>query len=179
MYIVLARIPGKGHSKVLTAGIGWASAEVLIYFYKPNSKMNYTYFTYYQSGNTDASASIMVRSPRRRIRLEIHPKMPGVQHLTRPAHHNSNPGLAMGSTRSEQKTSADSDSVVNFHTVQKFTPRNIDFGDDDRTLDGAVDQIGRDDVRSDHNAVRLHRFGASARHILNAISIQVTNNCDW
>jgi len=30
LYIVLAGIPGKGHSKVLTAGIGWAGAEVIL-----------------------------------------------------------------------------------------------------------------------------------------------------
>lgn len=30
LYIVLAGIPGKGHNKVLTAGIGWATAEVLL-----------------------------------------------------------------------------------------------------------------------------------------------------
>ncbi|KAI4462751.1 small seven transmembrane domain-containing protein [Holotrichia oblita] len=30
LYIVLNRIPGKGHSKVLTAGIGWATAEVIL-----------------------------------------------------------------------------------------------------------------------------------------------------
>lgn len=30
MYVVLAGIPGKGHSKVLTAGIGWATAEVIL-----------------------------------------------------------------------------------------------------------------------------------------------------
>ncbi|CAH1173595.1 unnamed protein product [Phaedon cochleariae] len=30
LYIVLASIPGKGHSKVLTAGIGWATAEVIL-----------------------------------------------------------------------------------------------------------------------------------------------------
>lgn len=28
--IVLNSIPGKGHAKVLTAGIGWASAEVIL-----------------------------------------------------------------------------------------------------------------------------------------------------
>lgn len=28
LHIVLNGIPGKGHSKVLTAGIGWATAEV-------------------------------------------------------------------------------------------------------------------------------------------------------
>lgn len=28
LYFVLNGIPGKGHSKVLTAGIGWATAEV-------------------------------------------------------------------------------------------------------------------------------------------------------
>lgn len=30
LYIVLTGIPGKGHSKVLTAGIGWATAEVIL-----------------------------------------------------------------------------------------------------------------------------------------------------
>lgn len=30
LYIVLGSIPGKGHSKVLTAGIGWATAEVIL-----------------------------------------------------------------------------------------------------------------------------------------------------
>ncbi|KAL3289064.1 hypothetical protein HHI36_003506 [Cryptolaemus montrouzieri] len=30
LYIVLNGIPGKGHSKVLTAGIGWAIAEVIL-----------------------------------------------------------------------------------------------------------------------------------------------------
>lgn len=30
MYIVLSGIPGKGHAKVLTAGIGWATAEVIL-----------------------------------------------------------------------------------------------------------------------------------------------------
>ncbi|CAH0561311.1 unnamed protein product [Brassicogethes aeneus] len=30
IYVVLAGIPGKGHSKVLTAGIGWATAEVIL-----------------------------------------------------------------------------------------------------------------------------------------------------
>lgn len=30
MYAVLAGIPGKGHAKVLTAGIGWAGADVLL-----------------------------------------------------------------------------------------------------------------------------------------------------
>ncbi|EFA02200.1 BOS complex subunit TMEM147 [Tribolium castaneum] len=30
LYVVLAGIPGKGHSKVLTAGIGWATAEVIL-----------------------------------------------------------------------------------------------------------------------------------------------------
>ncbi|GJQ64885.1 hypothetical protein Trydic_g7058 [Trypoxylus dichotomus] len=30
LYAVLNRIPGKGHSKVLTAGIGWATAEVIL-----------------------------------------------------------------------------------------------------------------------------------------------------
>jgi len=28
LYFILDNIPGKGHSKVLTAGIGWATAEV-------------------------------------------------------------------------------------------------------------------------------------------------------
>lgn len=28
--MVLASIPGKGHSKVLTTGIGWATAEVIL-----------------------------------------------------------------------------------------------------------------------------------------------------
>lgn len=30
MYLVLSGIPGKGHAKVLTAGIGWATAEVIL-----------------------------------------------------------------------------------------------------------------------------------------------------
>lgn len=30
LHFVLAGIPGKGHSKVLTAGIGWATAEVIL-----------------------------------------------------------------------------------------------------------------------------------------------------
>lgn len=30
LYIVLSSIPGKGHCKVLTAGIGWATAEVIL-----------------------------------------------------------------------------------------------------------------------------------------------------
>ncbi|KAF7281240.1 BOS complex subunit TMEM147 [Rhynchophorus ferrugineus] len=30
LYFVLNGIPGKGHSKVLTAGIGWATAEVIL-----------------------------------------------------------------------------------------------------------------------------------------------------
>jgi len=30
LYVVLAGIPGKGHSKVLTAGVGWATAEVIL-----------------------------------------------------------------------------------------------------------------------------------------------------
>lgn len=30
LYIILKSIPGKGHSKVLTAGIGWATAEVIL-----------------------------------------------------------------------------------------------------------------------------------------------------
>ncbi|XP_017768728.1 PREDICTED: transmembrane protein 147 [Nicrophorus vespilloides] len=30
LYFVLSGIPGKGHSKVLTAGIGWATAEVIL-----------------------------------------------------------------------------------------------------------------------------------------------------
>ncbi|KAF5304544.1 hypothetical protein FQA39_LY09595 [Lamprigera yunnana] len=30
LYVVLGSIPGKGHSKVLTAGIGWATAEVIL-----------------------------------------------------------------------------------------------------------------------------------------------------
>lgn len=29
-YLVLSSIPGKGHAKVLTAGIGWAGAEVIL-----------------------------------------------------------------------------------------------------------------------------------------------------
>lgn len=28
--MVLSRIPGKGHSKLITAGLGWASAEVIL-----------------------------------------------------------------------------------------------------------------------------------------------------
>lgn len=30
LYLVLAGIPGKGHAKVLTAGIGWAGAEIIL-----------------------------------------------------------------------------------------------------------------------------------------------------
>ncbi|XP_063222430.1 BOS complex subunit TMEM147 [Bacillus rossius redtenbacheri] len=30
MYLVLMSIPGKGHAKVLTAGVGWAGAEILL-----------------------------------------------------------------------------------------------------------------------------------------------------
>lgn len=30
LYIILNGIPGKGHCKVLTAGIGWATAEVIL-----------------------------------------------------------------------------------------------------------------------------------------------------
>ncbi|XP_018336178.2 transmembrane protein 147 [Agrilus planipennis] len=30
LYLILKSIPGKGHSKVLTAGIGWATAEVIL-----------------------------------------------------------------------------------------------------------------------------------------------------
>ncbi|KAB0799548.1 hypothetical protein PPYR_07428 [Photinus pyralis] len=30
LYMVLGSIPGKGHSKVLTAGVGWATAEVIL-----------------------------------------------------------------------------------------------------------------------------------------------------
>ncbi|KAL1509189.1 hypothetical protein ABEB36_003964 [Hypothenemus hampei] len=30
LYLVLSSIPGKGHCKVLTAGIGWATAEVIL-----------------------------------------------------------------------------------------------------------------------------------------------------
>ena len=30
MYFALSRIPGRGHSKVLTAGIGWGTAELLL-----------------------------------------------------------------------------------------------------------------------------------------------------
>lgn len=30
LYIVLSRIPGKGHSKLITAGLGWATAEVIL-----------------------------------------------------------------------------------------------------------------------------------------------------
>lgn len=29
LYIVLRGIPGKGHAKVLTAGVGWAGAELV------------------------------------------------------------------------------------------------------------------------------------------------------
>lgn len=29
-YLVLSSIPGKGHAKILTAGIGWAGAEVIL-----------------------------------------------------------------------------------------------------------------------------------------------------
>lgn len=28
--LILSRIPGKGHSKLITAGLGWAAAEVLL-----------------------------------------------------------------------------------------------------------------------------------------------------
>lgn len=28
--LVLSRIPGKGHSKLITAGLGWAAAEVIL-----------------------------------------------------------------------------------------------------------------------------------------------------
>lgn len=30
MYIALSRIPGRGHSKCLTAGIGWGTAELFL-----------------------------------------------------------------------------------------------------------------------------------------------------
>lgn len=30
MMLVLSRIPGKGHSKLVTAGLGWATAEVIL-----------------------------------------------------------------------------------------------------------------------------------------------------
>jgi len=30
MYLALSRIPGRGHSKVLTAGIGWGTAELIL-----------------------------------------------------------------------------------------------------------------------------------------------------
>jgi len=30
MYIILQSIPGKGHAKIMTAGIGWAGAEILL-----------------------------------------------------------------------------------------------------------------------------------------------------
>lgn len=30
LYIALSRIPGRGHPKVLTAGIGWGTAELLL-----------------------------------------------------------------------------------------------------------------------------------------------------
>ncbi|KAF7991499.1 hypothetical protein HCN44_008811 [Aphidius gifuensis] len=30
IFLVLNRIPGKGHAKILTAGVGWAGAEVLL-----------------------------------------------------------------------------------------------------------------------------------------------------
>lgn len=30
VYLVLSGIPGKGHAKVLTAGIGWAGAEIIL-----------------------------------------------------------------------------------------------------------------------------------------------------
>jgi hypothetical protein len=30
LYFVLMRIPGKGHAKVLTAGVGWAGAELIL-----------------------------------------------------------------------------------------------------------------------------------------------------
>ncbi|VVC41460.1 Hypothetical protein CINCED_3A021118 [Cinara cedri] len=30
IYMILQSIPGKGHSKVMTAGIGWAGAEILL-----------------------------------------------------------------------------------------------------------------------------------------------------
>lgn len=28
--VILSRIPGKGHSKLITAGLGWAAAEVIL-----------------------------------------------------------------------------------------------------------------------------------------------------
>jgi hypothetical protein len=30
LYLVLLGIPGKGHAKVLTAGVGWAGADILL-----------------------------------------------------------------------------------------------------------------------------------------------------
>jgi len=30
LYLVLMGIPGKGHAKVLTAGVGWAGADILL-----------------------------------------------------------------------------------------------------------------------------------------------------
>lgn len=30
MMLILSRIPGKGHSKLITAGLGWATAEVIL-----------------------------------------------------------------------------------------------------------------------------------------------------
>lgn len=30
IFIVLSGIPGKGHAKVLTAGVGWAGAEIIL-----------------------------------------------------------------------------------------------------------------------------------------------------
>lgn len=30
IYFILQSIPGKGHAKVMTAGIGWAGAEILL-----------------------------------------------------------------------------------------------------------------------------------------------------
>jgi hypothetical protein len=30
LVFVLSRIPGKGHSKLITAGLGWAAAEVIL-----------------------------------------------------------------------------------------------------------------------------------------------------
>lgn len=35
MYLVLAGIPGKGHAKLLTAGLGWAGAEAVLTRFLP------------------------------------------------------------------------------------------------------------------------------------------------
>lgn len=121
----------------------------------------------------------MVRCPRCRIRLEIHSKMSRIEHFTRPTHHDSDISLALGKTRLEQETSANSDDIVNFDPVQKFAARNIDIGNGYRTLDGTFDQIRSNNVHSGDDVVCLYWFGTSARYILNTINIPVANNCDW